>query len=389
MIRETSILPDFPDYHNFWGFDLETSLFLDIETTGLSSASSHVFLIGTVCRTERGWQLTQYLAEHISEEAELLTAFLADAAPYSTLIHFNGTAFDLPYINAKAKSFRLPALYADTSGRITSIDLYQKLRRLKKLSGCTRMKQKDLEAFAGWQRKDTLTGKQMIALFHTYEKTSDPELRRLMLLHNHDDLEGMTRLLPLAAYLMLAEGCFVQILDWSVSSDDSCQNPIPDRQTTSTQCSIPPLRIRFTLAAPLPQTLSLSIPLTKGKFGETFFHLLVKNMTAILEIPGVDTELKYFFPDYKNYYYLPLEDQAIHKSVAAYVEKEYRTPAKAATCYTRKVGRFYQQPSAILAPAFRSSYESQTVYFAWQKNYEANPELLRPLLTAILQQILL
>ena len=134
MIRETAILPDFPDYHGFWGFDPGKSLFFDIETSGLSAASSHVFLIGTICRTEHGWQLTQYLAERTSEEPELLAAFLADAAPFSTLIHFNGTTFDLPYINARTRACHLPILYDDTSDLIFSIDLYQKLRRLKKLS---------------------------------------------------------------------------------------------------------------------------------------------------------------------------------------------------------------------------------------------------------------
>lgn len=401
MIREISILPDFPDYHDFWGFDPEASLFFDIETTGLSAASSHVFLIGTICHTDHGWQLTQYLAEHTSEEPELLAAFLTDAAPFHTLIHFNGTTFDLPYINARAKACHLPLLSEDASGDTVSIDLYQKLRRLKKLSGCAHMKQKDLETFAGWQREDALTGKHMVAMFHAYEKTSDPELRRLMLLHNHDDLVGMTRLFPLAAYLMLSEGMFTQIMACSpvAASSDS---PSPDRQSTTRQqsfvsgisapatgCDAPHLRIRFTLAAPLPQPLSLSIPHTTAGSEETFFELFVKNTTAILEIPGIDTELKYFFPDYKNYYYLPLEDQAIHKSVAAYVEKEYRLPAKAATCYTRKSGRFYLQPSGILTPAFRSSYKSQALYFAWQEDYGTNPELLRPLLTAILKQILL
>ena len=218
MIRETAILPDFPDYHGFWGFDPGKSLFFDIETSGLSAASSHVFLIGTICRTEHGWQLTQYLAERTSEEPELLAAFLADAASFSTLIHFNGTTFDLPYINARTRACHLPILYDDTSDLIFSIDLYQRLRRLKKLSGYAHMKQKDLEAFAGWQREDTLTGKHLIAMFHAYEKTSDPELRRLMLLHNHDDLVGMTRLLPLAAYLMLAEGQFASVSSTAASA---------------------------------------------------------------------------------------------------------------------------------------------------------------------------
>ena len=62
------------------------------------------------------------------------------------------------------------------------------------------MKQKDLEAFAGWQREDTLTGRHLIAMFHAYEKTSDPELRRLMLLHNRDDLEMCIRDSPLSVH---------------------------------------------------------------------------------------------------------------------------------------------------------------------------------------------
>lgn len=425
MLRKTATLPDFPDFHTFWGFDPEDSLFFDIETTGLSAASSHLFLIGTIYQKEGHWLLTQYLAERTAEEADLLQAFLQDAASFSSLIHFNGTTFDLPYINARAKALRLPAL----SGQ-ASVDLYQRLRPLKKLTGTAHMKQTDLEAFAGWARTDTLTGKHMVAMFHAYEKSSDPELLRLMLLHNHDDLIGMTHLLPLAAYRMLADGQIARITDAFLTVPASEEHPEPKASATAAklcsaaslqqshpadilsestaqkQClpnknlltgpqktagpedATPQLQIQFTLTAPLPSELALSIPCSVSEPEQNFFQLFVKNTTAILKIPGISTELKYFFPDYKNYYYLPLEDQAIHKSVAAYVEKEYRVPAKAATCYTRKSGFFYPQPSAILAPAFRFSYESPGSYFTWQEAYQANPELLRPLLLSILARIL-
>ncbi len=280
MIRETAILPDFPDYHGFWGFDPGKSLFIDIETSGLSAASSHVFLIGTICRTEHGWQLTQYLAERTSEEPDTARCIFSRCSSIFDADPFQWHDLDLPYINARTRACHLPILYDDTSDCIFSIDLYQKLRRLKKLSGYAHMKQKDLEAFAGWQREDTLTGKHIIAMFHAYEKTSDPELRRLMLLHNHDDLVGMTRLLPLAAYLMLAEGRFAAVSSTAASASHG----------------LPRLRIRLALAAPLPRELSLSIPCPVGSSEETFFELFVDNLTAILEIPGVDTELKYFFP---------------------------------------------------------------------------------------------
>ncbi len=37
-----------------------------------------------------------------------------------------------------------------------------------------------------------------------------------------------------------------------------------------------------------------------------------------------DGSLKFFFPDCKNYYYLPDEDTAVHKSIGCYVERGHR-----------------------------------------------------------------
>ena len=37
--------------------------------------------------------------------------------------------------------------------------------------------------------------------------------------------------------------------------------------------------------------------------------------------------MKYFFKDYKNYYYLPMEHMAIHKSMAAYVDDAHKEKA--------------------------------------------------------------
>ena len=55
-------------------------------------------------------------------------------------------------------------------------------------------------------------------------------------------------------------------------------------------------------------------------------------------------ELKHFYKDYHNYYYLPKEDRAIHKSVGCYVERQYRRTAKASTCYVKKEGIFLPLP---------------------------------------------
>lgn len=64
-------------------------------------------------------------------------------------------------------------------------------------------------------------------------------------------------------------------------------------------------------------------------------------------------EMRHFYSDYKNYYYLPKEDMAIHKSVAAYVDHEYREKCKAYNCYVRKTGTFIRQYSDFMKPEFR------------------------------------
>lgn len=370
MIKTTSPLPDFPDFHQFYGYAPENALFFDIETTGLSHKSACVFLIGTIHLENGTWQLTQYLAEHASEEKQLLETFFADALPYDTLIHFNGSTFDLPFLNAKANTYGLTGI---SLHGVSSLDLYRTLSVLRHLPGQESLKQSALEKLAGWQRTDTLTGKHMVAMFRSFDKTQDPELLRLMLLHNHDDLVGMTSLLPLAAYRMIADGDFDCVRSCSLCFDE----------TEAT----PHLKAEIQLRLPLPAPLSLSLSCDEFPVsGTPVCDIIVKNSTAELRFPGISCELKYFFQDYKNYYYLPLEDQAIHKSVASYIDKEYRVPAKAATCYTRKSDTFYWQPQPFLSPDFRATFDAKAHFFAYNEEFSQHPELLDPLIKCCFQR---
>ena len=73
-------------------------------------------------------------------------------------------------------------------------------------------------------------------------------------------------------------------------------------------------------------------------------------------------ELKYFFADYKNYYYLPAEDYAIHKSVGEYVDRKARKQATARTCYQKRSGVFVPQYEPVIAPVFYTDYMAQPFY---------------------------
>ena len=79
---------------------------------------------------------------------------------------------------------------------------------------------------------------------------------------------------------------------------------------------------------------------------------------------------------YKNYYYIPLQDCAIHKHVASYLDPRERIPAKATTCYQRHRGLFLPQEKALFKPVFQESYHSDSFWFECTQQFMNSPSLL-------------
>ena len=82
-----------------------------------------------------------------------------------------------------------------------------------------------------------------------------------------------------------------------------------------------------------------------------------------LRVPLYEEEFKYFYSNYMNYYYLPIEDMAVHKSIASFVDRENRVQAKASNCYTRKQGLYLQQWDVLFEPCFKRDYEDPDLFF--------------------------
>ena len=275
-------------------------LFFDIETTGLSPKNASVYLIGAAVIEDKKWTLHQWFAENTAEEEAILDAFLQFSVPYKKLVHFNGTTFDIPFLQAKCK-------------------------------------QKTLEEFLGLNREDPFNGGQLIELYKVYRQERDHRLLEVLLLHNADDLRGMLSVVSILSYPAL----FAMHPENARAELDIGTDYEGNRQKE--------LLLYLQLPVFLPVPLALHA-------GGCFFS--AKEDSGVLKIPVYSGELKFFYPDYKNYAYLPEEDKAIHKSVAVYVDKAHRVPATPATCYTKKEGDFLPQhllptQDDLFTPAFR------------------------------------
>ena len=130
-IEELSIEPDFD-------FELiapkERIVFFDIETTGLSSQSSSLYLIGMVSYDDGAWKLTQLFAESMYEEELLLRTFFDILSVKKRLgrlflISYNGDGFDIPFIKSCSRQYG----FTNDFNGIISIDLIKKIRPYKRL----------------------------------------------------------------------------------------------------------------------------------------------------------------------------------------------------------------------------------------------------------------
>lgn len=106
----------------------ENCLFFDIETTGLSWKTSHLYLLGAVFYENEIWIHRQWFCQKPGEEKEVLLAFSELLSTRKLLFHYNGTTFDVPYLMHKYTFYQLPAPWEGTR----QLDLYQLFSPLKR-----------------------------------------------------------------------------------------------------------------------------------------------------------------------------------------------------------------------------------------------------------------
>ncbi len=180
-----------------------------------------------------------------------------------------------------------------------------------------------------------------------------------LLLHNEDDIKGLLYISPILNYVDLFE-MPIRILQAGVDKDI--------------------LSIRFELSVFLPVRIN---------FGNDLAHLTAFETLSTLTVHIYEGELKYFYDNYRDYYYLPAEDSVVHKSVAHFVDKDHREKAKFSNCYTKKQGLFAPQYDTIFTPSFKLRHQDKLSFLEIHTDFLLQEENLEQYVSHILSYLIL
>ena len=342
---------------------LDKILFLDIETTGLSASNSQLYMIGLAYYEGDSWYIEQRMTQRRTEERDLLI-WLSDVLPhYTHIIHFNGNRFDIPYLLEKAGEHFISLSFDAYEG----IDIYKRIHPFKDFLVLPNCRQKTIEQFLGINRVDKYTGGELIQIYKAYEASQNESMLELLLQHNFDDMKGMLDITPVLAY------------------SDLCN--------TAVQVTRVEMQKNKTVDGHNDYELLMTLKFPTAIPKKIFAHydgnyITVTGNKALLKVPIFQTELKFFYSNYKDYYYIPLMDAAYHKSVSAELDASLRVQASAANCYTQKSGMFLKQYDVLVEPFFKADYKDTVTFFEITEETKQNRDLFSNYCSHILKTII-
>ena len=263
-----------------------------------------IYMIGTASISSANTaELSLYFAENENEESAILSAFEKKAADCDTVITYNGTTFDLPFLAKRLKKYGLP----DPCSQMSSLDLYRIVKKRKDLLHLPGCRQKDIERFLDIERDDEKSGKELIDIYKQYEKQPTAAAHDLLIGHNSDDVRGMLLLLPILSY----EALSTVVLSSPGSEVDESEN-------------------RYLLKA----KMSITIP-KPLRHRTDEYYLILEDDTAKCAFPLYDDRnVRYYWDNPNDYVYLIKEKKAVPKSLARTIPKAEKRPALAKECCT-------------------------------------------------------
>lgn len=151
--------------------------YVDIETTGLGRGDDYTTVIGLY----DGERVKSYIhGKNINE-------FLEEVSKYETIVTFNGTLFDLPFIKREFANVKLPAIHVDLRFVLASLEIKGGLKKIEEKFGLER--EDDLKG---------LNGYDAVLLWKKYKKDNDEAALDKLVRYNAADIQNLKFLLNYA-----------------------------------------------------------------------------------------------------------------------------------------------------------------------------------------------
>jgi|GEM_PF-1018383 len=180
-------------------FESFNTMFLDIETDGLSHKNKLVIIGLIAFNRDGGAEVIQLFNNDYHSEREMLLECIEIVRRHDTdyFVSFNGNSFDFPFLNARFAHYNIDFRLS----KAANIDLLRLSRQNQAHLGIPDFKLKSVEKFVGIERTDTISGKDSILMFQAYIESKSEALKRAILLHNYDDLINMIPLLKITEHM--------------------------------------------------------------------------------------------------------------------------------------------------------------------------------------------
>jgi uncharacterized protein len=171
-------------------YNMKDIVYFDIETTGFDKNNDSVILISSGNFLDHDkFSVTQYFAESLEDESELLYSFGHDILDCDIWCSYNGIAFDEPFICERMLrsniNFNPPKHH---------IDLYRNIRPYYKQIGMKRCNLKSVEKYIGINRKDQIDGGMSVDLYNEFLNTKSEKLEKIIMLHNYEDVLNLPKI---------------------------------------------------------------------------------------------------------------------------------------------------------------------------------------------------
>ena len=181
---------------------LQQTVFFDTETTGLGGAGAVAFLIGCGSLTADGFDIRQYLLPDYVDEAAMLEYVMAEFGDNTSVVSYNGRAFDVPLVRDRMIVNRV----AREIPYRHHVDLLHAARRLfrRRLRDCS-LTNIEREVF-GFHREDDLPGYLVPAAYFDWLSSEDISQIPAVLEHNRWDILTLFFLLERVREIFRNEG---------------------------------------------------------------------------------------------------------------------------------------------------------------------------------------